>query len=275
MNSLRQALLALFTINLATLFLLIRRGARAAFSYGSHAYHLFSGYGLPWAWDELPWRRDLHVPSLPPEEVFPGVDFTRSPEILHPFPRNLSIMPHEMVVLTLLVRHFQFRKIVELGTAEGRTTVNLAAHSPEDAEVITVNFPPEPPDNMVGYFYWESPYKHKIKQVYCDATQFDWRPHRDSVDLVFIDAGDDYEMRATETAIVFRMVRVGSIVIWHDYGSAEGPTRIMNYLSTRLPVRHIKKTASVYLHIQTPAILSAARAYSDERLGPEPTAQSI
>lgn len=266
----RRVMLGLFTVNAAACVLFLRKGKNAALAYGTYAYRLYSGYGLPWTWDELPWRSDLLLPALPPEKIFPEIDFTCAPEILLPFPRALSTMPHELVVLALLLRHFKPRRIVEFGTAEGRTTINLALHSPQDAEVITVNFPPDPPRSYVGYFYWEHPLRSKIKQIYADATRYDWTPYRESVDLVFVDGGDAYQVRARETAVAFRMIRPGAIVLWHDYGTSEGSTTLLNQLRQRLPVSHIAGTALACLHLNSPEILNEARKYSEENSGLEP-----
>jgi len=104
-------------------------------------------------------------------------DSTRSPELLYPFPRELGILPHELMILSHVVRFLQPRRVIEFGTAEGRTALNLALHVPLNGEVITLDSPPIPGKNDVGYFYWEQPLTSKIKQVFSGVEDWDSGPY--------------------------------------------------------------------------------------------------
>ncbi|PYV20282.1 MAG: hypothetical protein DMG24_23270, partial [Acidobacteria bacterium] len=140
----------LFALNPAALWLLVRRGKSPAVDYLSSTVRLYRGYGvMPFHWDRSSWRSDFLVPRVAADELFPEVDFVRAPEILFPFPRNLGVKTHELIFLCQLVRSLRPNRILEFGTAEGRTTINLALHAPEESEVVTVNAPPASP----FYFY--------------------------------------------------------------------------------------------------------------------------
>src|SRR5208283_2366946 len=83
--------------------------------------------------------------SLPRVEVttaFPGIE-----EVDVIVPRaydrvqNVSMDPFESLVLGSLVKFTGARRILEIGTYDGNTTLNLAANSPDDATIVTVDLP--------------------------------------------------------------------------------------------------------------------------------------
>ena len=242
---------AISSLNLYTLGLFARRGAGAAKAYVTYTHYLYNGYHLPWIWSDLPWRNDMIVPRATAQELFPEIDFTRSPELLHPFPRDLSVHPHELMILCHVVRKFQPARTIEFGTAEGRTTLNLALHAPENGEVVSVNLPPEP-GSSVGFFYWDSPLKSKIKQLYADVGSWDSSQYRGSADVVFCDACDQMPGMAHEMFHAFSVVKAGGVIFRHDYGSNEGNTKFWNRVSKELPVRHIDGTTMLCLKVETP-----------------------
>lgn len=137
-HGVRRALSGLAALNLNALRVLLTRGAGPAVEFVTQSHRLYSGYGLPWKWSGLPWRSDLRIPQITAQELFPEVDFVRSPELLFPFPRDLSTMPHELMILAHVVEFLRPRRVVEFGTAEGRTALNIALHLPPDGEVVTL-----------------------------------------------------------------------------------------------------------------------------------------
>jgi hypothetical protein len=254
MDNFQRVFRAVSSFNLNTLRILFTKGAKPALEYDRYTYRLYSGYGLPWSWSRAPWRSSLTIPSVLPSELFPEIDFTRSPELLHPFPRDLGIMPHELMILAHVVRYLQPRCVVEFGTAEGRTSLNIALHLPRDGSLVTLDFPPIPGQNEVGFFYWDQPVRSKINQVFSGVESWDSTAYRASADIVFCDACDQPEGLAAETAQAFTVVKPGGVIFRHDYGTAEGPTLFWNKLSRQLPVKHIRDTALVCLRIDSDEI---------------------
>ena len=242
---------ALGSVNLHAVDIMARHGFGAARDYVTYIHRLYKGYALPWIWIGLPWRKDLLVPHIPVQELFPDVDFTRSPELLQALPREHSVHPHELMIMCNVLRKLQPKRAVELGTAEGRTTLNLAFHVPDDGEVVTVNLPPEPGVSEVGYFYWNSPLKSKIKQLFADVGEWDSTAYRGTAGLVFGDACDQTPGIAQEMAHLFAVVKLGGVIFRHDYGSAEGTTKFYNEVSKELPFRHIEGTTLLCLMVET------------------------
>jgi len=247
----------LLSLNLNALRLLLRNGPSAARDFVTQSYRLYSGFGMPHPWERLSWWRNRDVPAKAVEELFPEIDFTRSAELLFPMPRDLGISTQELNILCKVVGHFQPKKVVEFGTAEGRTTVNIANQLPHDGEIITLDFPPVPGQNEVGYFYWQQPAKSKIKQVFCGVDSWDSRPHLASTDIVFCDACDLMPGMAAEVFQAFSAIKPGGVIFRHDYGSVVGVTLFWNWLATQLPIFNIQGTTLLCLRLDLAAYAKA------------------
>jgi hypothetical protein len=256
----KRGLSGLAALNLNSLRVLFRKGVGPAANYVIMTHRLYKGYGLPGHWSDLPWRSDMLVQKVPVQELFPEIDFSHSPELIHPFPRGLSTSPHELMMLAHVVSFLKPKRVVEFGTAEGRTTLNIALHLPPDGEVVTLDFPPIPGQNEVGFFYWDQPVKSKIKQIFSGVDTWDSTPYRATAQIVFCDACDQPEGLAAETAQAFAVVQPGGVIFRHDYGTAEGPTLFWNDLSKELPVRHLEGTALLCLRVDSPEVYNSMQA---------------
>ena len=241
----------LLSLNLNAIALLFQNGWSAAIGYVTQSYRLYSGFGMPYHWEKLPWWRDRDIPSKTVEELFPEIDFTRSAELLFPMPRHIGISTQELNVLSKVVCHLRPKKVVEFGTAEGRTAVNIANQLPQDGEIITLDFAPIPGKNDVGYFYWEQPVKAKIKQVFCGVGAWDSRPYRASVEIVFCDACDLMPGIAAEVFQAFSVVKPGGVIFRHDYGSVRAVTVFWNWLACELPIFNIQGTTLLCLRVDS------------------------
>jgi predicted O-methyltransferase YrrM len=255
-SKVQQTLRGLSSLNLNALRVLFRSGLGPALAYVRDTHHLYSGYGIPWKYNKLPWRPNFRIETVPVQKLFPAIDFTRSPEILHLMPRDLGVMPHELMILAHLIRHFRPERVVEFGTAEGRTALNIAYNLPAESEMVTVNLPPAPGEGEVGYFYWDHPVRTKIKQIFSDVGQWDSTEYSASAEIVFCDACDRQPCLRNEAAQAFAVVKPGGMILRHDYFTAEGPTLFWNEIAQEVPVRHIEDTALLCIQAEQPEVYS-------------------
>ena len=175
----------------------------------------------------------------------------------------------EIMVISALVRQFQPRRIFEIGTFMGKTTYHLAANSPEDARLFTLDLPePEfsqsiadiPYDREllregkrqeVGYYYKRSPFRDKVTQLSANSAMFDETPYADSMDMVFVDADHSYKSVVSDTKKAFRMIAKGvsgKAIVWHDLRPHSAVERAILELCDRKKTFHIKDTAlGIYL----------------------------
>lgn len=163
---------------------------------------------------------------------------------------NVSLL--ELLVISRLVSAFRPTRLFEIGTFDGRTTLNLAANSPESAVVFTLDLPREAigqtalpletaervfvdkPDS--GTRFLSSPFRHKVTQLYGDSAHFDFTPFLGSVDFVFVDGSHAYEYVMNDSETALSLLRpTGGVVMWHDYGIWEGVTNGLDRLHATDP----------------------------------------
>lgn len=158
--------------------------------------------------------------------------------------------------------------LFEIGTFDGRTTLNLAYASPESCFVHTLDLPEDFGDTQFSLASGEShlakkenknsrfdEYQRKnpdllkkINRHFSDSATFDFTPYHDSCSLTFVDGSHAYEYVRKDTDSAIKITQEGGIVIWHDYGIWEGVTQALEEMEEefQLGLQHVKGTSLVY-----------------------------
>ena len=157
-------------------------------------------------------------------------------------------------------------EIVEIGTFDGRTTLNLAVNAAPQYRVFTLDLPPEaaPKFDLApgerayvekprsGRRFLDPPPEWRaaagrISQLMGDSATFDWSPHVARAGLVFVDGSHAHDYVIADSDTAFRLVANKGMVIWHDYGVWEGVTRALDEIeaSRQLGLRHVRGTSLV------------------------------
>lgn len=181
---------------------------------------------------------------------------------------NVSLM--ELVILGALVRLKDARAMFEIGTFDGRTTLNLAVNAPGDARIYTLDLPPDnaaetqlpiDPDDRryidkpaTGARFLQAPESARITQLYGDSATFEYSPYNGRMDLVFVDGSHSYEYVLHDSRCALELLRDrGGTILWHDYGTWLGVTRALNELHLADPrykgLRRIQGTALAILEV--------------------------
>ena len=185
---------------------------------------------------------------------------------------NISLL--ESVVLARLAKLRNARNIFEIGTFNGRSTLNLAANSAPDARVVTLDLPREsarttrlplaPVERMfiekdmrIGELFKGTEHERKIVQEYGDSASFDFGPYRNTMDMVFVDGSHSSEYVLNDSRLALKLLRDGKgLIVWHDYGAEggwDGVIRVLNRLHAEGGVfsnlMHVKHTTFVVLTI--------------------------
>ncbi len=181
---------------------------------------------------------------------------------------NGNVRISELGVLANLARNCApGANLFEIGTFDGRTTLNLALNAPDGCQVHTLDLPPE----MATKFAIAEGERHmvdkprsgarcekyrereperigRIHQLYGDSATFDYTPYRDSCALVFVDGSHAYEYALSDTRAALSMVTKGGVIVWHDYGIWEGVNRALEELEAKehLGLRNIRGTSLVF-----------------------------
>ncbi len=154
------------------------------------------------------------------------------------------------------------RRVFEIGTFLGSTTLNLALNIPADGKVLTLDLDARsagevtqhPGDKPLTAIHLEtaaldfvgSPVAGKITTLTGNSITFDYAPWKDSIDLAFIDGGHDFDTvkSDTENALAIVAKSAPSCILWHDYRNADYPelSEYLDGLSEQMPIFHIEDT---------------------------------
>ena len=164
---------------------------------------------------------------------------------------NISFF--EIVALATLIVQFVPERVMELGTFNGRTTLNMALNM-MGGDIVTVDLPKDAPtklpladgknepDDELGFIgltdklftnYPKRPAGYiqiaSIQQIWSDSALIDHDIYRDHFDFMFVDASHSYENCGNDTATAFELVKQGGIIAWHDYNGWPGVTKALNH----------------------------------------------
>ena len=183
---------------------------------------------------------------------------------------NVSTL--EILILNNMIKEKNPKRILEIGTFDGRTTLNFAVNSSPETDIFTLDLPQDQEINAKlnledsdriyirksesGSLFrnYEHPAVKKIIQLYGDSANFNFQGYNNSMDFIFIDGSHHYEyvLKDTETAMKLLRDQKGTIV-WHDYLLYwSGVVSALNELYQQHPfnkMRHIEKTSLVYLEL--------------------------
>lgn len=186
-------------------------------------------------------------PIIPEVELLKLVSESVCIQIREPvvFDGNITLL--ETIVINRLIKFHKPEKLFEIGTFDGRTTINMASNCPDNANVYTLDLPKifvnstklriDPDDKQYinkgisGSRYLNADCKNKIIQLYGDSATFDFSPYFNSINFVFVDGSHSYEYVLNDSDKALKLLKNGfGIIVWHDYGGFDGVTKALNEL---------------------------------------------
>jgi predicted O-methyltransferase YrrM len=176
-------------------------------------------------------------------------DMTRAKVPLSVIHQETQHMNHvDMAYVCAIPKLRDAKTIFEIGTYRGQTTCGFADVC-EDAEIYTLNLPPDQDDRYgeyIGSFIKTSPNKQRIHQVFSDSKDFDTKPYRKTMDFVFVDGDHSYEYVKNDTEKAFELLAPDGAIAWHDFaGKSEGVVRYLRELALDKPLMRIRNTCLV------------------------------
>lgn len=200
-----------------------------------------------------------NLPREPVQEVFPGIEEIDL-ELKRIFDRHLwtSLDDREVLILAAVAKLFEAKTILEIGTYEGNTALNLAVNSPPDAVITTVDLPPDWDGKLglkvpeikvnvgdrakIGSQFKGTPYAEKINSVFGDSATLDWSQLSGPFDIVFIDGCHDYAYVKSDTQNALQNLKPKGLLIWHDYGMYKDVSRVVDEVAKEMRVKAVKGT---------------------------------
>lgn len=158
-----------------------------------------------------------------------------------------NVSDRELITIARLVRSLHTERIFEIGTFDGRTTLNLAANASDDSEVHTLDLPASQLGSVAlplsrddvryaekeasGARFRNTAFESKIIQHYGDSASFDFSEFEKGFDFVFVDGAHSYPYVINDSLRALSLLRdSGGMIVWHDYGRWDGVTRALNDL---------------------------------------------
>lgn len=208
---------------------------------------------------------EVKIPVAPVSALIPG-DATKdiSIEVLDPVGVDGNVSPLELLLISTFIKTRNPTRIFEMGTFDGRTTLNMALNSTDNARLWTLDLPkteigntplPLAPldrqfidkDGSGARFTGKNEEK-KITQLYGDTASFDFSKFNNSMDMVFVDASHSYEYLLNDSRVALKLLKDGKgIILWHDYHVWDGVTRALDELylndSAFKDLKHIEGTS--------------------------------
>lgn len=174
---------------------------------------------------------------------------------------ELAVLAHSAANVT------ENDNVFEIGTFDGRTTLNLAMNLSGNGKVYTLDLPPE----MQTKFDIEKGERHfvdkpkpgaryraaeqarpdtvsRIIQLLGDSAAFDYSDYEGSCGLVFVDGSHAYDYAKADTETALKLLKPGGVIIWHDYGVWKGVTTYLEELENeeKMGLRSVFGTSLVF-----------------------------
>jgi len=174
-------------------------------------------------------------------------------------PEHGNVSPIELLCLCSLVRFLAPVEVLELGTFNGNTTLQIAANLGDAGRIATLDLPfgaaPVAGNDLHDARlihdavreqprYAKSIYAPRVLQHYGNSLEVDFsRLTPTPPDFVFIDAGHSDECVRNDTEKSLAVLAAGGCIVWHDY-TQDWPDvfNYLNELAQDRPLRHIQGT---------------------------------
>ena len=170
------------------------------------------------------------LPVTPLGEVLPTrVELT----LLEPLAEVGNVTLLEVMVIASLAQRAAPSVVFEIGTFDGRTTLNMAANMGSSGQVYTLDLPRAElgktqfelasgertfvDKQESGAKFSGTSYAGKITQLYGDSATSDFDSYKGQMGLVFVDGSHTEEYVRQDSATALRLVADGGVILWHDY----------------------------------------------------------
>ncbi len=190
------------------------------------------------------------------------------PRLVEPEKANGNVRLSELGILAAVASDLpDGAPVFEIGTFDGRTTLNLALNAPSGCSVHTLDLPPardtvyelakgeshmvDKPRPGVRYEAYRTSRPSAVSRIHQhlgDSASFDFSPFHDTCSLVFVDGSHAYEYTLNDTHAAVALARPGGVVLWHDYGVWPGVTKALEEIEERecLGLRNVRGTSLVW-----------------------------
>ena len=176
--------------------------------YGTRIHLPLSGMALSWRrWSRRRRSKEdgglqqVTLPTIPWRACTPH----RYPRVWESDKANENIRVSELAVLRALAAHCDHETdLIEIGTFDGRTALNLAFSAPGERHMVEKD---QSGARISAYRETHRPVANRIHRLYGDSGSFDFSPYYNSCSLVFVDGSHAYDYVHSDTDAAMKMVK--------------------------------------------------------------------
>ncbi|MDN3505748.1 MAG: class I SAM-dependent methyltransferase [Simkaniaceae bacterium] len=177
------------------------------------------------------------------------------------FSRNGNLSPYEVIAITSLIAKRNPKRLLEIGTFDGNTTLQMALNSADDALIHTIDLPEGELETRAPVLDSDLQFiadekkqirkfqgtlvAHKVHQHFGDSTNYDFSKFtkEGSLDFIFVDGGHSYPCVQSDTENALKSLAKDGCILWHDFTPHFGGVfQFLTELSQKLPLVHIEGT---------------------------------
>lgn len=176
---------------------------------------------------------------------------------------NGNVTSYELLVISSLIKDCKPKNLLEIGTFDGNTTLQMGLNSGAESTIHTIDLPTaENPvksaksdskfieeKEKVTRRYLRSEIEHKVVQHYGNSMNYDFTLFTKNglLDFVFVDGGHSYDCVKKDTENSLNVLSSKGVIVWHDFSPLwNGVFCYLCELSKSLPLVHIQGTKLVY-----------------------------
>jgi len=182
------------------------------------------------------------------------------------FSRNGNLSPYEIIAISSIVADRAPMRLLEIGTFDGNTTLQMALNAPREAIIHTLDLPQGEVETAQPVLesdyqfiedaakeerkFLKSSVSHKVQQHFGDSTKLDFELFTEDgpLDLIFIDGGHSFECVKSDTEKALKVISENGVILWHDFTPHfAGVYSFLCELSKTLELVHIAGTNLVLL----------------------------
>jgi predicted O-methyltransferase YrrM len=172
--------------------------------------------------------------------------------------RSFSTPLQDLAALAALARKKCPRRVFEIGTFEGLTSVLFVRNSLSEVFVHTLDLPHDKEVQRTQRSYtthgvgWSYKYesgrlidvfgvRQQVRTLFGDSALFDFAPFRDQIDLFFVDGAHSEDYVALDSCHAFECLAPDGWVVWHDCLNPH-VLRALKEIAQTVTVLHIRGT---------------------------------
>lgn len=178
--------------------------------------------------------------------------------------REGNVSSFELMIIALIIANRDPKTLLEIGTFDGTTTLQMALNAHADATVHTIDLPEgecrthlpiAKPDIKfiqdtlkLKRKYLDTAVASRVVQHLGDSTTYDFNQFivNGPLDFCFVDGGHSYECVKSDTENTLKILASNGVILWHDFDpNWPGVYQYLSELSKRLPLIHIAGTQLV------------------------------